>query len=173
MSATLLESQSFERATFTPQLLRSAFGCFPSGVVAVCAEVDGVSEVLIASSFVTVSLEPPLVAIFPQTTSQTWPRLARAERLGVSILSEQQAGLARSMSARTGDRFADANVTRSDGGALLVDGASVWMEVSLESSSPAGDHEFVLLGIERVTVHEAEPTVFHSSKFRQLIDLHS
>jgi flavin reductase (DIM6/NTAB) family NADH-FMN oxidoreductase RutF len=173
MSAPVLESQSFDRADFNQQVLRSAFGAFPSGVVAVCAEVDGVQEVLIASSFVTVSLDPPLVGFFPQTTSQTWPRLARAQRLGVSILSDGQSGLARSMSARVGDRFAEASITRTDDGALLVDGASAWMEVTIESSSPAGDHEFVLLGIERVTVHEAEPTVFHSSRFRTVSDAHS
>ena len=46
-----------------PARLREAFGIFPSGVVAVAAEVDGQLVGLAASSFTSVSLEPPLVSI--------------------------------------------------------------------------------------------------------------
>ena len=45
-----------------PRRLRDAFGVFPSGVVAVAAQVDGVAVGLAASSFTTVSLDPPLVS---------------------------------------------------------------------------------------------------------------
>ncbi|WP_343901428.1 flavin reductase, partial [Nocardioides aquaticus] len=43
-----------------PTRLREAFGIFPSGVVAVAASVDGRYVGLAASSFTSVSLEPPL-----------------------------------------------------------------------------------------------------------------
>ena len=46
-----------------PRRLRDAFGIFPSGVVAVAANVDGRPVGLAASSFTSVSLEPPLVSI--------------------------------------------------------------------------------------------------------------
>ena len=59
--------------------LRRAFANFPSGVVAVCAEVDGVPHGLAVSTFVPVSLDPPLVSFCVQNSSSTWPRLDKAE----------------------------------------------------------------------------------------------
>src|SRR5689334_21946313 len=68
--------------------LRRVFGCFPSGVIAVCASVDGEPLGMAASSFTTVSVAPPLVSICVQNSSTTWPRLRRRERLGISVLAE-------------------------------------------------------------------------------------
>ena len=45
-----------------PRRLRKAFGIFPSGVVAVAALVDNTLVGLAASSFTSVSLDPPLVS---------------------------------------------------------------------------------------------------------------
>ena len=49
-------------SNLTPTSLREAFGYFPSGVIAVAAEVDGALVGLAVSTFVPVSLEPPLVS---------------------------------------------------------------------------------------------------------------
>ena len=61
------------RSELTPASLREAFGHFPSGVIAIAAEVDGVRAGLAASTFVPVSLNPPLVSFCVQTPSETWP----------------------------------------------------------------------------------------------------
>ena len=61
-----------------PVRLRQAFGIFPSGVVAVAAQVDGEHVGLAASSFTSVSLEPPLVSFSIANASRTWPDLRRA-----------------------------------------------------------------------------------------------
>ena len=66
--------------TSTRPRLREAFGVFPSGVVAVAAEVDGQLVGLAASSFTSVSLEPPLVSFSVANTSKTWPTLRRRRR---------------------------------------------------------------------------------------------
>ena len=58
MTATFPTNQDLD-----PIRLREAFGSFPSGVVAVAAEVGGVPIGLAASSFTSVSLDPPLVSI--------------------------------------------------------------------------------------------------------------
>lgn len=76
-------------------LLRSVFGRFPTGVTAVCAEVDGAPVGMAASSFTSVSLSPPLVSVCVQNSSQTWPVLRRARRIGVSVLSEEHEPRAR------------------------------------------------------------------------------
>ncbi len=90
----------------SPAALRDAFGHFPSGVIAVAAEVDGSRVGLAASTFVPVSLDPPLVSFCVQNTSETWPRLEKLPALGISLLHEGHDSAARTLAAKTGDRFA-------------------------------------------------------------------
>jgi flavin reductase (DIM6/NTAB) family NADH-FMN oxidoreductase RutF len=77
-----------------PTIVRQAFAQFPSGVAALAADIDGAKHVLVASSFmVGVSLEPCLVAVAVQKTSETWDHISRAGRLGVSIFGKGQGRL--------------------------------------------------------------------------------
>jgi flavin reductase (DIM6/NTAB) family NADH-FMN oxidoreductase RutF len=158
-----------QRAPLTPASLRAAFGHFPSGVIAIAAEVDGVRVGLAASTFVAVSLTPPLVSFCVQNTSETWPRIKDVPVLGISVLSEAHDVAARTLAAKTGDRFAGLETVSSDAGAVFVAGTSVWLESAIEQEVPAGDHTIVILRIHDVTVHDdVSPIVFHRSGFRRL-----
>jgi flavin reductase (DIM6/NTAB) family NADH-FMN oxidoreductase RutF len=149
--------------------LREAFGHFPSGVIAIAADVDGTRVGLAASTFVPVSLEPPLVSFCVQNTSTTWPRLKDRPRLGISVLGESHDDAARALAARTGDRFAGLHTVSSDNGAVFIDGTSVWLESTIEQLVPAGDHTIVILRVNDITVHpEVAPIIFHRSTFRRL-----
>jgi flavin reductase (DIM6/NTAB) family NADH-FMN oxidoreductase RutF len=152
----------------SPALLREAFGHFPSGVIAIAAEVEGVRVGLAASTFVPVSLDPPLVSFCVQNTSETWPKLKDLPALGISVLGESHNEAARTLAAKTGDRFAGLN-TVSKGGAVFIEGTSVWLESAIEQLVPAGDHTIVILRVHDITVHdEVAPIVFHRSAFRRL-----
>jgi flavin reductase (DIM6/NTAB) family NADH-FMN oxidoreductase RutF len=153
----------------TPSSLREAFGHFPSGVVAIAAEVNGVRQGLAASTFVPVSLEPPLVSFCVQNTSTTWPVLKQVPLLGISVLGEAHDDAVRTLAAKTGDRFAGLTTESNDGGAVFIRGTSVWLESAIEQLIPAGDHTIVVLRISDVRVDpEVEPIVFHRSVFRRL-----
>ncbi|WP_054815474.1 flavin reductase family protein [Nocardia arizonensis] len=150
--------------------LRRAFANFPSGVVAVCAEVDGVPHGLAVSTFVPVSLDPPLVSFCVQNSSSTWPKLERADHLGLSLLGIDQQAAAKALGAREGDRFRDSELHRGTGDAVFIDGASAWIEGVPEARVPAGDHSVVILRIHRLATRaDIEPLVFHGSRFRRLL----
>ena len=83
--------------------LRRTFACFPSGVVAVCGLADSRPVGLTVSTFVPVSLEPPLVAFCVQRGSATWPRLSRLSRMGISVLGTGQDAVARHIAWPAGD----------------------------------------------------------------------
>lgn len=156
-----------------PMTLRRAFGHYPSGVAALAAEIDGAKHVVIASSFmVGISLDPPLVQFAIQNSSQTWPKLREAERIGVSVIGQHQGPLSRQLAGRDRDaRFEGVGIDRVDGGAILLQDAPITFECSVYAEYPAGDHEVILLKVEALTCDaETEPIVFHGSKFRELID---
>ena len=148
--------------------LRDAFGRFPSGVVSACARVDGAPVGMAMSSFTSVSLDPPLVLVCVDRASSTWPRLRDRPdggRLGVSVLGEAHDATARQLASRTADRFAGLPLVDGEGGALFVGGAAAWLECSVESELPGGDHVVVLLRVHAHRVLETGPLVFHGSTF--------
>lgn len=153
-----------------PGALRQAFSRFPSGVAALCARVDGNPVGLVASSFtVGVSLEPPLVMFAVQNTSNTWPVLRTAGRIGVSILADGHSAVCRQLASRQGDRFAGVDMVPYGEEAILVGGATLSMECTIVSETPAGDHAVVILQVHNIGyMPESEPLVFHGSAFRQL-----
>jgi flavin reductase (DIM6/NTAB) family NADH-FMN oxidoreductase RutF len=153
----------------TPTSLREAFGHFPTGVIAIAAEVNGIREGLAASTFVPVSLDPPLVSFCVQNTSTTWPKLKDVRALGISVLGESHDDAVRALAAKTGDRFADLETVSNTSGAVFIRGTSVWLETAIEQLIPAGDHTIVVLRVSDVQVDaEIAPIVFHRSVFRRL-----
>jgi len=153
-----------------PRRLRDAFGVFPSGVVAVAAQVDGQPVGLAASSFTSVSLDPPLVSFSIRTTSKTWPDLRRATRLGVTILADHHGPLARQLAGDPAHRFGDVPLLLGDGGALTLPDGLAQFDTSIHREVDAGDHTLVLLRLHRVRQGDhAMPLVFHRSTFESLL----
>jgi flavin reductase (DIM6/NTAB) family NADH-FMN oxidoreductase RutF len=114
-------------------------------------------------------LDPPLVLFCVQNTSTTWPKLKDSPRLGLSVLGESHDEAARSLAARTGDRFAGLKTVSSDNGAVFIEGTSVWLESTIDQTMQAGDHMIVILRVNEIAVHaDVAPIVFHRSTFRRL-----
>lgn len=152
-----------------PTALRSAYACFPSGVTAVCALIDSRPVGIAASSFTPVSIGPPLVSVCVQNTSTTWPLLRGRRRLGLSVLAEAQDLECRALAMKDGDRFANVDWEFTPEGAVLINGATAWLDCSIHAEVPAGDHAIVLLGIHGLrATPEVPPLVFHGSRFRRL-----
>lgn len=164
-----MNTETVQRRDLGVEALREAYGYFPTGVVAVCAELDGERVGMAASSFVPVSMEPPLVACCVQHTSRTWPRLRESPRVGISVLGEAHDQAVRTLAAKTGDRFAGLTTETHDGGALFVHGASVWMNTFVSQEVTAGDHLIVVLEIDDLWVRSGvAPIVFHRSTLYRL-----
>ena len=153
-------------------VLRRAFSAFPSGVVAVGAEVEGEPVGMAASSFTSVSLDPALLSFCIAKESSTWPVLRRAPRLGVSVLADHHDLVCRQLAGPAATRFDGLATHRTEEGAVLLEGAVVAFETSIFNEIPAGDHTLVLLRLHAVaqTDDEGSPLVFHRSTFGRLAE---
>ncbi|MBO3737467.1 flavin reductase family protein [Actinoplanes flavus] len=151
-----------------PVRLRQAFGVFPSGVVAVAAAVDGILVGLAASSFTSVSLEPPLVSVSIANSSKTWPDLRRAGHLGVTVLAAHHGELCRRLAGPVEHRFDGAAVSATGTGAVTIDDGLARFDCSIYREVTAGDHTIVLLRLhaaDHSTDQNGGPLVFHRSGF--------
>jgi flavin reductase (DIM6/NTAB) family NADH-FMN oxidoreductase RutF len=149
-----------------PGRLRKVFGVFPSGVVAVAAAVDGGHVGLAASSFTSVSLDPPLVSFSVATTSRTWPTLRRADHLGVTILAEHHDQACRQLAGAVEHRFDGLPLTTSAEGAVTLDDGLARFDCTIHDEVEAGDHLIVLLRVHDVDhADNSQPLVFHRSGF--------
>lgn len=152
-----------------PMRLRQAFGAFPTGVVAVAAEVDGVPAGLAASSFTSVSLDPPLVSVSLAATSRTWPDLRRAEHLGVTVLADHHGAFCRQLAGPVAHRFDDIATTVTADGAILIDDGLARFDTTVHREVEAGDHVLVLLELHALDHSDnSGPLVFHRSGFGRL-----
>ena len=114
------------------------------------AEVDGALVGLAASSFTSVSLDPPLVSFSIANTSKTWPDLRRADHLGVTVLADHHGEVCRQLAGPVEHRFDDVPVTATDDGAVTLDEGLARFDCTIYREVEAGDHTIVLLRLHAV-----------------------
>jgi len=167
-----VQSQEVQRAqAFDALELRAAYGCFPSGVTAICALIDGEPLGLVASSFTTVSLDPPLVSFAVRKESTTWPVLRGVPMVGVCVLADAHRTSCRAIAGQDrGERFSGV-AWKSDpnSGSVLIDDAAIEMKCKVVDEIEAGDHHLVVLEVLHLVARPSvTPLVFHNSQFGTL-----
>jgi flavin reductase (DIM6/NTAB) family NADH-FMN oxidoreductase RutF len=127
--------------------LRELMRRFPAPVAVVTTAADDDERYgLTVGSLVSVSLEPPLVAISIGRESSSHEPIRRAGRFAVSLLSAEQESVAQHF-ARSGIppialwRGVD---VRDGKCGPLIEGALAWLECTTWAEYPAGDHTLFL-----------------------------
>lgn len=147
------------------QALRSAFGCYPTGVTIVtcrCPET-GQPIGITANSFTSVSLLPPIVSWNLGVNAMSRAAFTNAEEFAIHVLSADQQELAR--------RFATRGAAKFDGLALdgevppLLDKYLVRYVCKKVKQIIVGDHEVFFGEIQELDVTAHAPLMFINSKF--------
>lgn len=129
-----------------PRELRRAFGSFITGVTVVTT-VDGSGKPygFTASSFSSVSLDPPLLLVCPSRFLSSFPVFESCAHFAVSVLTEGQEAVSNVFAGHKGDRFAEVAWRPDQHGTPIIEGAAAQFSCRTAQVVPAGDH-VVLLG---------------------------
>ncbi|MBE1461884.1 flavin reductase family protein [Kibdelosporangium phytohabitans] len=153
-----------------PLQFRGVLGKFATGVTVVTAGRD-VPRGMTVNAFTSVSLRPPMILVCVQRSSAMHQTILSSDVFAVSVLSAEQAWIARYFASRSRERgereFAPVEwVPGRHAGVRLIANAVAWMECRVAAVYDGGDHSIVLgsvLSIHRN--HVAEPLLFYCGDF--------
>ncbi|WP_345811551.1 flavin reductase family protein [Paraburkholderia sp. PREW-6R] len=156
---------NFDQAAF-----KQALGQFATGVTVITTRAaSGQLIGITASSFNSVSLNPPLVLWSLATRSASMPVFRANSHYVVNVLAASQLDLCKRFATVKGDRFEGVSHAEGDTGMPVLDGALAWFECHNRSRYEEGDHVIFVGEVERCGVHEhaadLKPLVFQSGQF--------
>lgn len=150
------------------QKYRHVLGRFPSGVVVVTAIHDGLAAGMTCQSFLSLSLQPPLVGFSPAKTSRSYPAIRSAGAFCINVLAEEHVWLCRQFARSGTDKWAGVAWTPSRAGNPIIHGSVAWIDCRLEQEHEVGDHYFVVGRVRELDGTDGAPLLYHRSAFVQL-----
>jgi flavin reductase (DIM6/NTAB) family NADH-FMN oxidoreductase RutF len=152
----------------SPDDFRRALRKFVSGVTIVTVSADGELHGATASSFASVSLEPPLILVCLDKTSHTRELLLKTDSFAVNVLGADQADVARAFSLRGQKPFDSLRHHAGSQGAPLFDDSIAWIECKTERVVDAGDHDIVIGEVTSCDATDSMPLVYYEADYRSL-----
>lgn len=155
-----------EHTDIDPAEYRKVFGTLPTGVTAITGlTADRKPMGFVVGTFMSLSLDPPLVTFCVDKSSSTWPTLRSLGRFTANILSTDQLDVCRALSRKGDEKFQGVSYGESALGTPRIDGATAWIDCEVLSEVVAGDHFMIVGAIESMTVGEADALLFRGGKF--------
>ncbi len=154
-----------------PALYRAVMGSFPTGVTVMTAGGDGPRCGVTASSFNTVSLDPPLILWSLGLKAPSLTTFREAGHFAVNVLAAGQKDIALQFARPAADKFAGVDTFTGVTGAPLIRGALAHIECRIWSRYPGGDHEIMLGEVVTLRRGDGAPLVFSGGAFHGLTTL--
>jgi flavin reductase (DIM6/NTAB) family NADH-FMN oxidoreductase RutF len=123
-----------------------------------------------ATSFMSVSLDPPLISFYVGRGSSSWPTVREAGHVAVHLLGPAQQAVARQFATRGIDRFAAPTRWRTGPHQVpILEDTVAWLLCRVVDRFSAGDHTLVLA--EPVLTHSGDdraPLLYHDGRYTTL-----
>ena len=132
---------------------RDTMSQFCTGVVIVTGSNDGALAGFAAQSFVSLSLEPPLIAVCPGKVSTSWPRIRDTGHFCINVLGEDQQDVS-DVFAQSG-KVADIGWRTGDSGAPILNGVLAYVDCELQAEHDAGDHTIAVGRVMDIDILDA------------------
>src|SRR5271165_2924937 len=159
-----------ESSSITPQEFRAALGRFTSGVTVITVETpSGDVHGMTASSFCSVSLQPPLVLVCIDHLAETYLHLRERGRFGVSILKDEHEALSEFFAdpERNPDaaRRLDIHYKQMKSGIPVLTDALASLDCSVVQAHAAGDHTIFVGEVKEVSLSEGFPLLYFRGRY--------
>ncbi|MES2262785.1 MAG: flavin reductase family protein [Pseudomonadota bacterium] len=156
-------------ATETPldqKEFRKALGTFATGVTVITAlAADGTPVGVTASSFNSVSLDPPMVLWSLAKNSRSLAAFTHSPYFAVHILAVEQDELSNRFAKSGADKFAGLAVQAGAGGVPLLPGCAARLQCRTTFQYEGGDHIIFVGEVVDLDRCDASPLVFHGGRY--------
>ena len=146
------------------QIGRNAAG--PVCIAAAYDRVTGAVVGLTASSFVTLSFEPPMVMFAIQQHADSYASIVSSKAFGVSLLGSGQSQIASLFATKGREKYE--RTAFSVGGTLevpLIEGSLAEIECLTSQVFISGDHAIIVGLVEAARTCSGEPLLYFGGKF--------
>ena len=149
-------------AEFSSVDFRQAMGNFCTGVTVVTGVAGGAPVGFAAQSFVSLSLDPPLIAVCPAKSSSSWPRIREVGNFCINILAADQLWICQAMAQSGADKFTDVDWRTGITGAPIINGGLAYVDCRLVDEHEAGDHTIAVGAVKDFELVDsaAQPLLF-------------
>ena len=158
--------------TVSAEAFRDALRHFPAGVTLVTLQAGEEIHGLTVSAFVSVSPDPPLIAVIIDDKHRAHALLERPGTVfAVNILGEADRALAdRFAWGPEPDRFAAGRWTTAATGAPILADAVAWLDCTIDSRHPAGSHTIYIGAVQASAVPRPDgaPLLYWNRDYRRL-----
>jgi flavin reductase ActVB len=153
----------------TSREFRDAMASFPSGVTIVTTvDAAGTWWGFTATSFCSVSLDPPLVLVCLSKTAQCYMAFARADQWQVHILGPDHANLALRFATRGACKFSGAEFIANENREPVLPAATANLHCSTFETYSCGDHTVLIGLVQRAALTDTSPAVYFDRRFHTL-----
>ncbi|WP_040832999.1 flavin reductase family protein [Nocardia brevicatena] len=155
----------------TADQYRASMRHYPAGVTVVTLGSATGPVGFTATSFASLSLEPPLVSFNISHTSSSLAAVNAAQSLVIHFLGEHQRHLAQRFARAAEERFADRSLwTTLATGEPVLHGTPIWLRTLVEKLVPIGDSTLVVGRVTRVhdntdEAPAAAPLLYYNGRY--------
>ena len=146
--------------------LREALSRFATGVTIVTtADADGAPVGMTASSFNSVSIDPPLVLWSVTKTALSAPVFRQAAHYSIHVLAAEQMALSNRFAKSGVDKFADLNFDKGSNGIPHLPGVLTRFDCKTWSVYEGGDHWIIVGEVLNMVSKKGEGLVFSGGSY--------
>lgn len=153
---------------FDSRAFRNACGTFTTGVTVITSKnEDGTVHGMTANGFISVSLEPPLIAVSIGNNQKMFETIKNSGIYGVSILKDDHKDHCSHFAGKHNPEL-NIDFVEYDGVPVLKNALAHFV-TKVHSSHLAGDHTlFVGEVLDFYSEEDGNPILFHRGQFREL-----
>ena len=140
--------------------MRRVMGHFASGVTVITTRYEGNNYGLTASAVSSLSLDPPMLLICVNKTSNTRDAISQSRVFAVNILHETQSEMARHFATSRPDKFAGLSVLYGALGVPLLGGTLATLECRVTTEVAGGTHSVFLAEVHQAQASEGMPLTY-------------